>query len=57
MTFKKVNLRTIKDNYKKPNNLIYKEIRIINKLIPKGDKLLDLGVGTGTLIELIKDKF
>ncbi len=57
MTFKKLNLKQLDKNYKKKNKLMYKKIRIVNTYIKKSKNLLDLGMGTGALIELVKNKF
>jgi 2-polyprenyl-3-methyl-5-hydroxy-6-metoxy-1,4-benzoquinol methylase len=43
--------------YTDPTSLMYKKIHIIDNLVGGGDKLLDIGAGTGEWIDLVKDKF
>jgi len=43
--------------YRDPNSLMYKKLRIVDSYINGGETLLDIGVGIGELIELEKQKF
>lgn len=43
--------------YRDPNSVMYKKLRIVDSYIDDGDTLLDIGAGIGELIELEKQKF
>ena len=43
--------------YRDPNSLMYKKLRIVDSYINGGETLLEIGVGIGELIELEKQKF
>jgi len=43
--------------YRNPNSLMYKKLRIVDSYINGGETFLDIGVGIGELIELGKQKF
>ena len=43
--------------YLDPGSLMYQKVRLVDRYIRKADNLLDVGMGTGELIELEKHKF
>jgi 2-polyprenyl-3-methyl-5-hydroxy-6-metoxy-1,4-benzoquinol methylase len=43
--------------YDDPRSLMYRKLRLVDSFVEGGDKLLDVGVGTGEWIDLEKDKF
>ena len=43
--------------YLDPNSLMYQKMRLVDRYISKANTLLDIGTGTGELIELEKHKF
>lgn len=43
--------------YLDPSSLMYQKVRLVDRYIRKADTLLDVGMGTGELIELEKHKF
>jgi len=51
------NYKLLDSEYRNPNSLMYKKLRIVNSYIDGGESLLDIGIGTGELIELVKQKF
>jgi 2-polyprenyl-3-methyl-5-hydroxy-6-metoxy-1,4-benzoquinol methylase len=53
----KVNYRHLHSEYMDPTSESYKKLRIVDRFLDKGDLLLDIGIGTGDLIELEKNKF
>lgn len=57
MDFHKVNFEQLSSEYSDPRSLQYKKLRIVDSYIPKGELLLDVGMGTGELINLQKQKF
>lgn len=57
MLNERVNYTSLGLEYLNPNSLGYKKLRIIDNYIDKSYALLDIGAGTGELIELEKQKF
>lgn len=53
----KVNFEQLSSDYSNSGSLQYKKLRIIDSYIPSGEKLLDVGMGTGETINLEKGKF
>jgi 2-polyprenyl-3-methyl-5-hydroxy-6-metoxy-1,4-benzoquinol methylase len=51
------NYKRLNWQYSDPNSLMYKKLVILNELVEGGNKLLDIGIGTGEWIDLEKDKF
>lgn len=49
--------RDLKKDYGNKESLMYKKLRIVDSYIDGGEFFLDLGVGTGELLELVKNKF
>ncbi len=56
-TSQRENYKNLNNQYSDPNSLMYKKLAILNELVEGGDKLLDIGAGTGEWINLEKDKF
>jgi len=52
-----VNYCQLFDEYSDPKSLQYKKMKIINSFIPSSNALLDIGMGTGELINIVKTKF
>ena len=52
-----VNYCQLLDEYSNPNSLQYKKMRIIDSFIPSSNAFLDIGMGTGELINIVKTKF
>ncbi|WP_373838607.1 methyltransferase domain-containing protein [Methanospirillum sp.] len=52
-----VNYHQLFDEYSNPGSLQYKKMRIIDSFIPSGNTFLDIGMGTGELINIVKSKF
>lgn len=57
MLNERVNYASLQLEYLDPNSLVYKKLRIIDNYMDKSHSLLDIGVGTGELIKLEKQKF
>lgn len=53
----KENYVSLQKQYQNPNTLMYKKLRFVDSYINSGGFLLDIGMGTGELIELEKNKF
>lgn len=52
-----VDYESLKSEYLNSGSLAYKKLQIVDRYVEKGDILLDIGIGTGELIELEKHKF
>ena len=57
MLFHKEDYELLLLQYRDPNSLMYKKLRIVDSYINGGETLLDIGVGIGELIELEKQRF
>jgi 2-polyprenyl-3-methyl-5-hydroxy-6-metoxy-1,4-benzoquinol methylase len=57
MDKKKVNYRHLQSEYTDHASESYKKMRIVDMFLKNGDLLLDIGVGTGELINLEQKKF
>lgn len=57
MLFHKEDYGSLLLQYRDPNALMYKKLRIVDSYINGGKTLLDIGAGVGELIELEKQKF
>lgn len=57
MLFHKEDYESLLLQYRDPNSLMYKKLRIVDSYINGGETLLDIGMGVGELIELEKQKF
>ena len=57
MAQQSVDYEYLKSAYLDHNSLFYKKLQIVNSYIGKGHTFLDIGIGTGELIELVKDRF
>ncbi len=57
MSHHEQNYESLHSEYLDPFSLMYKKLRIVDKYIHRGECLLDIGIGTGELIELEKQKF
>jgi len=57
MLFHKEDYESLLLQYRDPNSLMYKKLRIVDSYINGGETLLDIGVGIGELIELEKQRF
>jgi len=57
MDFHKVNFEQLSSEYSDPKSLQYRKLRIVDSYIPKEELLLDIGMETGELINLQKQKF
>lgn len=53
----KGNYKSLHSEYLDSSSLMYKKIRIVDSYMNGGDSFLDIGAGTGELIELEKHKF
>lgn len=57
MLVHKEDYESLLSQYRDPNSLMYKKLRIVDSYINGGETLLDIGAGIGELIELEKQKF
>ncbi len=57
MDSRKVNFEQLSSEYLDLRSLQYKKLRIVDSHILKGESLCDVGMGTGELINLEKQKF
>ena len=55
MTYKE-DFKSLEFEYRNPNSLMYKKMRMVDRYIRSADTLLDIGMGTGELIDLEKHK-
>jgi 2-polyprenyl-3-methyl-5-hydroxy-6-metoxy-1,4-benzoquinol methylase len=53
----RVDYKDLGSQYTNPESLMYKKLRLVDSFVDAGDKLLDIGVGTGEWIDLEMDKF
>jgi predicted TPR repeat methyltransferase len=56
MTYKE-DYQALDAQYLDPDSLMYQKMRLVDRYISKANTLLDIGTGTGELIELEKHKF
>ena len=53
----KEDYKALESQYRDPNSLMYRKLMIDDKYISNGQSLLDIGSGTGELIEMQSSKF
>jgi predicted TPR repeat methyltransferase len=57
MSHERVNYESLKCEYSDPFSLQFKKLRLVDRYIPEGKFLLDIGAGTGEFIKLEISKF